>query len=92
MEISTLVKRAKTASQKYAQFTQKQVDEIFKNAALAASMARIPPGQDGRRRDQDRAHGRSVYRGESSVSFGQGLEEDFGISVVSNTKHKKRHT
>jgi len=41
MNINELVQKARAAQHKYAHFTQKQVDKIFKNAALAASMNRI---------------------------------------------------
>ena len=41
-ELDALVARVKAAQQKYASFTQKQVDHIFRNAALAAADARIP--------------------------------------------------
>ena len=46
------IARAREAQAKYATYTQEQVDAIFKAAAIAANMARIPLG--GRR---DR-HGR----------------------------------
>ena len=36
-ELNTLIQRVKAAQSKYASFTQKQVDEIFKQAALAAN-------------------------------------------------------
>ena len=41
-ELEALIARVKTAQQQYAEFTQTQVDHIFKQAALAANMARIP--------------------------------------------------
>lgn len=41
-ELEALIARVKAAQQKYAGFTQKQVDHIFRNAALAAADARIP--------------------------------------------------
>jgi len=41
-ELDALVERVKAAQQKFASFTQKQVDHIFRNAALAAADARIP--------------------------------------------------
>ncbi|MBD2427793.1 bifunctional acetaldehyde-CoA/alcohol dehydrogenase [Phormidium sp. FACHB-1136] len=41
-ELEALIARVKTAQQQYAEFTQSQVDHIFKQAALAANMARIP--------------------------------------------------
>jgi acetaldehyde dehydrogenase/alcohol dehydrogenase len=42
VELDALVARVKIAQQKFASFTQKQVDHIFRNAALAAADARIP--------------------------------------------------
>ena len=41
-ELEALVARVKAAQQKFATYTQKQVDAIFRAAALAASDARIP--------------------------------------------------
>jgi acetaldehyde dehydrogenase / alcohol dehydrogenase len=41
-ELDSLVARVKAAQQKFAGFSQKQVDHIFRNAALAAANARIP--------------------------------------------------
>ncbi len=41
-ELDALVERVKAAQQKFASFSQKQVDHIFRNAALAAADARIP--------------------------------------------------
>lgn len=41
-ELEALVQRVKAAQQKFATFTQKQVDHIFRSAALAAADARIP--------------------------------------------------
>ena len=41
-ELDALVARVKAAQQKYATFSQKQVDQIFRSAALAAADARIP--------------------------------------------------
>ncbi|EAW36184.1 bifunctional acetaldehyde-CoA/alcohol dehydrogenase [Lyngbya sp. PCC 8106] len=41
-ELETLIARVKAAQQKYASYTQEQVDYIFKKAALAANAARIP--------------------------------------------------
>ncbi|MEC4984914.1 MAG: bifunctional acetaldehyde-CoA/alcohol dehydrogenase [Oscillatoria sp. PMC 1068.18] len=41
-ELETLIQRVKTAQAQYATYTQQQVDEIFKKAALAANAARIP--------------------------------------------------
>ncbi len=41
-ELEALVARVKAAQQKFASFTQKQVDHIFRSAALAAADARIP--------------------------------------------------
>ncbi|MBD2437665.1 bifunctional acetaldehyde-CoA/alcohol dehydrogenase [Nostoc sp. FACHB-110] len=41
-ELELLVKRVKTAQAKYANFSQEQVDTIFKKAALAANAERIP--------------------------------------------------
>lgn len=41
-----LVKRVKAAQEKYAAYTQKQVDEIVFQAALAANHARLPLAQD----------------------------------------------
>jgi acetaldehyde dehydrogenase/alcohol dehydrogenase len=41
-ELNALVERVKIAQQKFAGFTQKQVDQIFRSAALAAADARIP--------------------------------------------------
>ncbi|HVJ08343.1 MAG TPA: bifunctional acetaldehyde-CoA/alcohol dehydrogenase [Acidisarcina sp.] len=41
-ELDALILRVKAAQQKFAGFSQKQVDQIFRNAALAAANARIP--------------------------------------------------
>ncbi len=41
-ELEELIQRVKTAQEKYATFSQEQVDLIFKKAALAANAARIP--------------------------------------------------
>ena len=41
-ELNILIQRVKAAQSKYASFTQQQVDEIFKQAALAANEKRIP--------------------------------------------------
>jgi acetaldehyde dehydrogenase/alcohol dehydrogenase len=41
-ELEALIARVKVAQHQYAEFTQAQVDHIFKQAALAANMARIP--------------------------------------------------
>lgn len=41
-----LVKRVKAAHEKYAKYTQEQVDEIVFQAALAANHARLPLAQD----------------------------------------------
>ncbi|HWT64523.1 MAG TPA: bifunctional acetaldehyde-CoA/alcohol dehydrogenase [Terracidiphilus sp.] len=41
-ELEALVQRVKAAQAKFATFTQKQVDHIFRSAALAAADARIP--------------------------------------------------
>ncbi len=41
-DLDALVSRVKAAQQKYASFSQEQVDRIFRNAALAAADARIP--------------------------------------------------
>lgn len=41
-ELEALIARVKTAQEKYATYTQEQVDVIFKKAALAANTQRIP--------------------------------------------------
>jgi acetaldehyde dehydrogenase/alcohol dehydrogenase len=41
-ELEALIVRVKAAQQKFASFSQKQVDHIFRSAALAAADARIP--------------------------------------------------
>jgi len=41
-ELEELIGRVKAAQAKYATYTQEQVDQIFKKAALAANSARIP--------------------------------------------------
>ncbi|QDX30142.1 bifunctional acetaldehyde-CoA/alcohol dehydrogenase [Dickeya poaceiphila] len=41
-ELNALVERVKKAQQEFANFTQEQVDRIFRAAALAAADARIP--------------------------------------------------
>lgn len=41
-ELEQLIQRVKAAQEKYATYSQQQVDEIFKKAALAANSARIP--------------------------------------------------
>lgn len=41
-ELEALIQRVKVAQQTYAHFSQEQVDQIFKQAALAANAARIP--------------------------------------------------
>jgi acetaldehyde dehydrogenase/alcohol dehydrogenase len=44
-ELEALVARVKAAQAKFATFTQKQVDYIFRSASLAAANARIPLAQ-----------------------------------------------
>jgi len=44
-DLDALVARVKAAQQKFAGFSQKQVDQIFRSAALAAADARIPLAQ-----------------------------------------------
>ena len=41
-ELNALVERVKKAQREYANFSQEQVDAIFRAAALAAADARIP--------------------------------------------------
>jgi acetaldehyde dehydrogenase/alcohol dehydrogenase len=41
-ELEDLIQRVKVAQRQYANFSQEQVDRIFKKAALAANAARIP--------------------------------------------------
>lgn len=41
-ELENLIQRVKAAQEQFAIFTQEQVDQIFKKAALAANTARIP--------------------------------------------------
>ncbi len=41
-ELEQLIERVKAAQKKYATYSQEQVDQIFKKAALAANAARIP--------------------------------------------------
>ncbi len=41
-ELEELIQRVKVAQEKYSTYSQQQVDEIFKKAALAANSARIP--------------------------------------------------
>lgn len=41
-ELNELVARVKKAQQEFANFTQAQVDKIFRAAALAAADSRIP--------------------------------------------------
>lgn len=41
-ELQELIQRVKAAQEKYATYTQEQVDRIFKKAAQAANSARIP--------------------------------------------------
>ncbi len=41
-DLGALVARVEAAQKAYASFSQEQVDEIFRNAALAAANARIP--------------------------------------------------
>jgi acetaldehyde dehydrogenase/alcohol dehydrogenase len=41
-ELEVLIQKVKAAQEKYATYTQEQVDYIFKKAALAANTARIP--------------------------------------------------
>jgi acetaldehyde dehydrogenase/alcohol dehydrogenase len=40
--LGTMIAKVKTAQKAYALFTQEQVDQIFKEAAMAANRARIP--------------------------------------------------
>ena len=47
-ELNALVERVKKAQREYANFTQEQVDKIFRAAALAAADARIPLAKIGR--------------------------------------------
>lgn len=44
-ELNALIERVKKAQEKYATFSQKQVDAIFKAASIAAATARIPLAQ-----------------------------------------------
>ena len=44
-ELESLIARVKDAQEKYATFTQEQVDKIFKRAALAANAERIALGK-----------------------------------------------
>ncbi len=44
-ELNALVSRVKAAQKKFAEFTQEQVDAVFRAAALAANNARIPLAQ-----------------------------------------------
>ena len=44
-ELEALIKRVKAAQQKFANYTQEQVDRIFQAAALAAAEQRIPLAQ-----------------------------------------------
>ncbi|MGL5768401.1 MAG: bifunctional acetaldehyde-CoA/alcohol dehydrogenase, partial [Plesiomonas shigelloides] len=44
-ELDALVARVKKAQQEFANFSQEQVDTIFRAAALAANNARIPLAQ-----------------------------------------------
>lgn len=41
-ELETLIQQVKVAQEQYATYSQEQVDHIFKQAALAANMVRIP--------------------------------------------------
>ena len=41
-DIDDLVSRVKAAQRKFAEYSQEQIDSIFRNAALAAANARIP--------------------------------------------------
>ena len=41
-ELALELKKVRAAQQKFAEFTQEQVDKIFKAAAIAANKARIP--------------------------------------------------
>ena len=41
-ELNALASRVKVAQQRFATFTQEQVDAIFRSAALAAADERIP--------------------------------------------------
>jgi len=41
-ELEAMIQRVKTAQRQYANFSQEQVDQIFKQAALAANAARVP--------------------------------------------------
>ena len=41
-ELDRIIATVKVAQQKYATYSQEQVDEIFRAAALAANNARIP--------------------------------------------------
>ena len=41
-ELNETIARVKAAQSKYATYTQQQVDDIFRAAAIAANEARIP--------------------------------------------------
>ncbi|MGN1360278.1 MAG: hypothetical protein ACI4X9_07495, partial [Kiritimatiellia bacterium] len=43
--LNELIAKVKAAQEKYAEYTQEQVDAIFRAAALAANNARIPLAQ-----------------------------------------------
>ena len=42
VQVDEIIARSKKAQEKYSHFTQAQVDEVFKSAALAANTQRIP--------------------------------------------------
>lgn len=44
-QVDSIIARVKAAQQKYASFSQEQVDAVFKAAAIAAASARIPLAQ-----------------------------------------------
>ena len=64
-ELEAMIARVRAAQEKFATYSQEQVDAIFKAAALAANRARIPLAKMA---VEENGMGRPARKGESPVS------------------------
>ncbi len=74
-ELSELVARVKKAQREFANFSQEQVDKIFRAAALAAADARIPLANLGLSATGDR----TVTKIEKLLAWLEELKSELGI-------------
>ena len=51
-KLNEIISKVKAAQTKYATYTQQQVDDIFRAAALAANQARIPLAKMAKKRPE----------------------------------------